>query len=163
MDHLALLAQLLLLLAIANGTPIIAAKLLRDRCAYPLDAGLRFLDGRPLLGPAKTLRGLVLALVMTTLVAVLLGCDWTLGLTVGAGAMFGDLAASFSKRRLGRATSSQALGLDQIPESLFPLLAVREPLGLQPWDIALLVGAFMALELLLSRLLYRVGIRQQPY
>jgi CDP-2,3-bis-(O-geranylgeranyl)-sn-glycerol synthase len=84
-------------------------------------------------------------------------------LTVGAFAMLGDLVSSFAKRRLGRATSSQALGLDQIPESLFPLLAVHQRLGLQAWDIALLVGAFLVLELWLSRLLFRLGLREQPY
>jgi CDP-2,3-bis-(O-geranylgeranyl)-sn-glycerol synthase len=104
-----------------------------------------------------------LALTAAALAAPALGFDWTLGLTVGAFAMLGDLASSFAKRRLGRAISSQALGLDQIPESLFPLLAVQQRLGLQAWDIALLVGAFLVLELLLSRLLFRVGLREQPY
>jgi len=163
MDHLWLLAKLMLLLGIANGTPVFASKLFGERFAYPLDAGLLFVDGRPLLGPSKTVRGLVLALLMTTLLAPLLGFDWAIGLIVGACAMLGDLVSSFSKRRLGRATSSQVLGLDQIPESLFPLLGVQQRLGLQVWDIALLVGAFIALELLLSRLLYRLGIREQPY
>lgn len=163
MDHFWLLTKLMLLLGIANGTPVFATKLLRGRCAWPLDAGLRFLDGRALFGPSKTVRGVVLALVMTTLLAPLLGFDWAIGLTVGACAMLGDLVSSFSKRRLGRATSSQALGLDQIPESLLPLLGVQQRLGLHVWDIALLVGAFIALELLLSRLLYRLGIRDQPH
>jgi CDP-2,3-bis-(O-geranylgeranyl)-sn-glycerol synthase len=142
---------------------VFAKWLLRDRLAWPLDGGARFLDGRPLLGPSKTVRGLVLALFLTTLAAPLLGFHWGSGLTIGACAMLGDLVSSFGKRRLGRATSSQALGLDQIPESLFPLLAVHQSLGLHAWDIVLLVGAFIVLELLLSRLLYRLGIREQPY
>jgi CDP-2,3-bis-(O-geranylgeranyl)-sn-glycerol synthase len=163
MSHLWLLTQLLLLLGIANGTPVFATRLLRERFAWPLDGGLRFLDGRPLLGPSKTVRGLVLALLMTTLLAPLLALDWTIGLTVGACAMLGDVVSSFCKRRLGRPASSQALGLDQIPESLLPLLGVQHRLGLQAWDIGLLIGAFVALELLLSRLLHRLGIRDQPY
>ncbi len=163
MEHVWLLTKLMLLLGIANGTPVFAKRLLGGRFAWPLDGGLRFFDGRPLLGPSKTVRGLVLALLLTTLAALALGFDWRIGLTVGACAMLGDLVSSFAKRRLGRATSSQALGLDQIPESLFPLLAVRQSLGLHAWDIVLLVGAFIVLELLLSRLLFRLGIREQPY
>ena len=163
MDHLWLLIKVTLLLGVANGTPVFATRLLRERFASPLDAGLRFLDGRPLFGPSKTVRGMLLALLATTLVAPLLGFDWAVGLTIGACAMLGDLVSSFIKRRLGRAASSQALGLDQIPESLLPLLAVQQRLGLQAWDIVLLVGAFIALELSLSRLLHRLGLREQPY
>ncbi len=163
MEHLLLLTKVMLLLGVANGTPIFARRLLKDRFAWPLDGGLRFIDGRPLLGRSKTIRGLVLSLLCTTLAALILGFDWQMGLTIGAFAMLGDLASSFSKRRLDRPPSSRAVGLDQIPESLFPLLACQDRLGLQLWDVALLVGLFIALELLLSRLLYRLRIREQPY
>ncbi|HMX52743.1 MAG TPA: CDP-archaeol synthase, partial [Plasticicumulans sp.] len=64
---------------------------------------------------------------------------------------------------LGLASSAQALGIDQVPEALLPLLAVRETLALDGWVIAALVAAFVVLELLLSRLLYRLHIRRQPY
>jgi CDP-2,3-bis-(O-geranylgeranyl)-sn-glycerol synthase len=160
---LLLLTKIMLLLGVANGTPIFARKLLKDHLNWPLDGGLRFFDGRPLLGHSKTIRGVVLSLLCTTLAAPLLGFDWTLGLTVGVFAMFGDVASSFSKRRLDRPTSSRAIGLDQIPESLFPLLACQDRLGLQLWDIVLLVLLFIALELLLSRLLFRLRIREHPY
>ena len=39
-----------------------------------------------------------------------------IGLLVAATAMAGDLLSSFLKRRLALAPSSQAIGLDQIPE-----------------------------------------------
>ena len=57
----------------------------------------------------------------------------------------------------------QALGLDQIPESLLPLLAVRDPLGLGLGVIAVLVALFLVLELVLSRLLYAWHIREHPW
>jgi CDP-2,3-bis-(O-geranylgeranyl)-sn-glycerol synthase len=162
-DHLLLLTKIMLLLGVANGTPVFARRLLKDRFGWPLDGGLSFLDGRPLLGASKTIRGVALSMLCTTLAAPLLGFDWRLGLTVGAFAMLGDLTSSFIKRRLNRPTSSQALGLDQIPESLFPLLACQDRFGLQLWDIVLLVMLFIALELWLSRLLYRLRIREHPY
>jgi len=39
--------QLLILLMFANGTPVIAKKLLGERYSYPLDGNLTFADGRP--------------------------------------------------------------------------------------------------------------------
>ena len=77
--------------------------------------------------------------------------------------MAGDLFSSFGKRRLGLAPSSQALGLDQVPESLLPLLACRTALSLTAADIALAVVIFFIGELVLSRLLYRAHLRDEPY
>lgn len=155
--------KLLALLAVANGAPLLGRLLLRDRLAWPLDAGARFLDGRPLFGSSKTVRGMVLALALTPLAAWLLGLGGTAGALIAAWAMLGDLVSSFIKRRLGRPPSSQALGLDQIPESLLPLLAVRRQYALTAIEVAGLVAAFLVLELLLSQILYRLRLREQPY
>ena len=95
--------------------------------------------------------------------AWLLGMPPTIGLIVGAGAMGGDLLSSFIKRRLGMTTSSQALGLDQIPEALLPMLAVKPMFDLSWPAILETVVAFLMLELLLSRLLYHLRVRRQPY
>ena len=57
--------------------------------------------------------------------APLLGLTWQLGLVVGVAAMFGDACSSFIKRRLGMPSGAMALGLDHVPESLFPLIASR--------------------------------------
>src|SRR4029078_12738602 len=113
--HEVLIFQLLMLLAVANGTPVAAKLILGDAFAAPLDGGVAFADGRPLLGASKTIRGVVLAIVATVISAALLGLGWKVGLVVGATAMAGDLSSSFIKRRLGLAPSSQATGLDQIP------------------------------------------------
>jgi CDP-2,3-bis-(O-geranylgeranyl)-sn-glycerol synthase len=157
------LVSALLLLGLANGAPVIGKKLLGRRFAYPLDGGATFFDGRPLFGPSKTVRGIVLATAATTLAAPLFGLAWQTGALLGASAMLGDLLSSFIKRRLGRPSSSQALGLDQIPESLLPLLVCRAALGLGGLEVAVLVVLFLVLELLLSRLLYRLHVRDRPY
>ena len=155
--------KLLMLLLTANGSPVLGKRLLGDRCAWPLDAGLRFFDGRPLLGQSKTVRGLVLSLAATTAVASLLGFSWTLGLGFAAATMAGDLFSSFVKRRLKVRPSGQALGLDQIPEALLPLWIFRGSLGLDAGGIVALVLLFTVGELLLSRVMFRLGIREQPY
>ena len=158
-----LVLQLLILLTLANGTPVVAKKLLGARFAWPLDGGAQFLDGRPLFGTSKTWRGLLLAVLVTAVGAPLVGLGWRVGLLVGSAGMAGDLASSFLKRRFGRAPSSQALGLDQIPESLLPLLACRVLLPVTLADLAAGTAIFFVGELLLSRLLYRLRLRDRPY
>jgi hypothetical protein len=155
--------QLLFLLMLANGTPVIAKKILGARLSYPLDGNLRFADRRPLLGRSKTVRGVVLAVLVTTGGAPVVGLSWIVGLLVGSCAMAGDLVSSFTKRRLDLPPSSQASGLDQIPEALLPLLACRSLLSLTAVDIGLCVGLFFIGEVVFSRLLYLVRLRDRPY
>jgi hypothetical protein len=155
--------KFLTLLTLANGTPIAAKKIFGSRFSFPLDAGNLAWDGRPLFGPSKTVRGIVASILVTTASAPLLGLDLTVGATAAAAAMSGDLLSSFVKRRLDFPPSSQALGLDQVPESLFPMLACRDALSLTTADIALGVAIFFVGELILSRLLYRLHFRDKPY
>ena len=161
--HPIALLQLLLLIGIANGAPVVAKKLLDGIASGPLDTGALFFDGRPVFGRSKTLRGLVAALAATTAAAPLMGLRPALGAMVGATAMAGDLFSSFVKRRLGRAPSSRATGLDQIPEALLPLLAASMAMPLTAADIAVGVAVFFVGEVVLSRLFYRLGLRDRPY
>jgi CDP-2,3-bis-(O-geranylgeranyl)-sn-glycerol synthase len=77
--------------------------------------------------------------------------------------MAGDLFSSFLKRRMNLPVGSRAIGLDQLPESLFPLLACRSALPLTALDIVAAVVIFFVGELLLSRLLYHLHLRDHPY
>jgi hypothetical protein len=157
------IARLALLLAVANGAPVIAARIFGQRFAIRVDAGVDFWDGRPLLGKSKTLRGVLVSVLSSALAAPLLGFDWQIGIAVGSAAMAGDLISSFVKRRLNLAPSSRATGLDQIPESLFPLLACRGALSLSVLDVIIGVAIFFAGEVILSLLLYKIHIRDRPY
>jgi hypothetical protein len=161
--HIQSILQILVLLTLANGAPVVAKKIFGDRFNRPLDGGLAFPDGRPLLGASKTIRGLVAAMLATSAAAPLIGVSPATGAIVAAAAMAGDLASSFVKRRLDFKPSSQALGLDQIPESLLPMLAVSEALPLGTLDIAAGVAIFFVAELGLSRLLFKAHLRDEPY
>ena len=153
---------ILLLLGIANGAPIIARNLLGNRLSMPLDAGYQFM-GKPLFGPSKTLRGILSALVLTSLAAFLVGIPVYVGANIALLAMLGDLISSFIKRRLNRPPSSMFLGLDQIPESLLPLVYYKYMFSLD-WDrVFLVLAAFVILELLLSKILFVLKIRKHPY
>jgi CDP-2,3-bis-(O-geranylgeranyl)-sn-glycerol synthase len=151
----------LLLLGVANGTPILATRILGARGAIPIDCGLMLSDGRPVFGRSKTARGIVCSVLATALAGLVVGVGAPTGAALAAASMAGDLFASFCKRRLGLPPHAQALGLDQIPEALLPMLLV--PLGLGAADTGVALVAFVVLELLLSRLLFRLRIRDRPY
>ncbi|WP_245471213.1 CDP-archaeol synthase [Bradyrhizobium genosp. SA-3] len=105
----------------------------------------------------------MISFLVTTASAPLIGLDLTIGAIVAVAAMAGDLFSSFVKRRLNSPPSSQALGLDQIPESVFPMLACRGALSLTIADVALGVGIFFIGAVILSRFLFRVHLRDEPY
>jgi CDP-2,3-bis-(O-geranylgeranyl)-sn-glycerol synthase len=163
MERLRLIRQLLFLLILANGTPLLVNRMLGNRFSRPLDCGVRCADGQPLFGASKTTRGVFLSVLATAVGACLVGLGCKIGAVVGSAAMAGDLFSSFLKRRMGLPVSSRAVGLDQVPESLFPLLACRGALSLTVWDIALIVLAFFFGEILISRLLYKFRVRDRPY
>ena len=79
----------------------------------------QFVDGRPLFGASKTVRGILVSILITSACAPLLGLGLRIGLLVAISAMAGDLLSSFLKRRLDLQPGSQALGLDQIPNRCF--------------------------------------------
>ncbi len=161
--HYVALAKLLILLSLANGSPVIAKRIFNESYAMPIDGNARFVDGQPLFGRSKTIRGVLVSLLVTTLAAPLLGLQIKIGLLVATAAMAGDLLSSFLKRRFHLASSSKATGLDQIPESLFPLLACRSALSLTAFDIAAGCAIFFVGEVLLSRFFYWLRLRDRPY
>jgi CDP-diglyceride synthetase len=161
--HPVLIAKLLVLLGIANGVPVLAKRVLGDRFSYPIDARAIFFDGRRLFGSSKTIRGALLSITLTTAAAPFLDLDTATGSLVGGMAIIGDLTSSFVKRRLGLAPSSQAIGLDQIPESLFPVLACRGLFPLSSLDMLLIVVAFSTVAIIASPIFYRMGLRDRPF
>jgi len=161
--HYMLVIKLLILLALANGSPILVKQLLGDRFARPLDGNVTFIDGRPLFGSSKTIRGIAVSLLVTTALAPLLGLSWHIGLIAAGAAMAGDLLSSFLKRRLGVEPGGRATGLDQIFESLFPFLACRQLLPLTALDIAAGTVLFCIGAVLLSQLLFELNLRDRPY
>jgi predicted CDP-diglyceride synthetase/phosphatidate cytidylyltransferase len=154
---------LLALLLVANGSPVVLRMLLGERWGRPLDGDRRAADGRPLFGPSKTLAGLTVSLAATTLCALVVGPSVWIGLLIGTCAMLGDLLSSFVKRRLGLASGYMALGLDQIPESLLPLLACKPLLELSWGQVVVLTLGFLLSDLLISQLMYRIGLGKHPH
>jgi CDP-2,3-bis-(O-geranylgeranyl)-sn-glycerol synthase len=150
----------------------------------PVDGG-RTLGGRRLLGDGKTWRGTAAGVVAGTLVAGALNLvhgavgglaglplpSFPPGVAVAlaAGAMAGDMAASFLKRRLGAARGSPVPGLDQLDfvVGALALAAVADPgWFLDTFDPVALVVVLVATPLLhvaTNGLAYVAGLKQEPW
>ena len=161
--NMALIFRTLVLLAVANGTPVIVKRVFGARADHAIDCGMRLADGRFVFGPSKSIRGVVSSVIATALIAAAMGLTLYVGAVVALGAMAGDLASSFMKRRLGLEPSSKATGLDQIPEALLPCLLLSAIVPLTAGDIAVIVLIFFGGEIVLSELLFRAGVRDRPY
>lgn len=160
---LKIIFDIIMLLIVVHGAPIIAARVFRTHAEQPVDLGVCLSDGRPLFGSSKTWRGLLAALLFCALCGPLLGFTMLFSLVFASLAMTGDLFSSFIKRRKGLAPSDQCLGLDQLPEAFLPCIYAVAVTGLPWWWAVLLPLLFMLLELLVSRPLYWLKIRKRPY
>lgn len=95
---------------VANGSPVVGAKIL-DKASFkrhPIDMGRLFIDGRRIFGDNKTWEGLVIGVASGVIVGFLqsyLCCNSleyiVRGAALSVGAMTGDLFGAFIKRRLG--------------------------------------------------------------
>ncbi len=103
-----------------NFLPPLANLIWRDRLANPVDGGLLWFDKRPIFGPNKTIRGIIVSILGGSAVFPLLGLAWWLASSAALLAMAGDLLSSFIKRRFNLSSGKTVIVLDQIFESLFP-------------------------------------------
>ena len=143
--------------------PVLAARVLGHRWDQPIDGGRLFFDGRPILGRNKTWRGLIGGVLASGLFSVLAGFGLLFGCLFGLLALLGDASSSFIKRRMGLQDSARALGLDQIPEALLPMLLAAAWLSLGWLQVLLVTGLFVVANVLLSPMLYQLGIRRRPH
>jgi CDP-2,3-bis-(O-geranylgeranyl)-sn-glycerol synthase len=150
----------------------------------PIDGG-RTMNGRRLLGDGKTwqgtaagtLAGAALALVLNAVgpsVSDLLGValpTFPLGaaLALPAGAMLGDIAASFLKRRTGRERGAAFPGVDQLDFVVFALLLGF--LAAPGWFtdvftlpvLAVVVVVTPLLHLATNGIAYALGLKDEPW
>ena len=158
-----MMLELLLLIIVANGAPVLFSYLLHHRASLPVDFGLILADKKRCFGDNKTWRGVLSSVIVTALLAELLGFDYVTGLQLSSLAMAGDLFSSFIKRRLGQQPGARALFLDQVPESLLPAWWLMDEFGIGLMQVIVLVFAFIIIEQALSLLFYKLGVRKNPY
>jgi len=122
-----------------------------------------FIDNKPLFGSTKTWRGILASFLLTPALAFLIGISVWHGFMIAVTAMTGDLCSSFIKRRLNIASSDRARILDQVPESALPYLYLYtyDEISLSFFFTGIFI--FTLADLLLSKVLYKCGIRKRPY
>lgn len=146
--------QLLLLIIIANGAPVLARIIFGDHLNSPVDFGFVLPDNHPVFGSSKTWRGIFAALLMTSVAASLMNCPFATGFLIASYAVTGDLSSSFIKRRFSMAPSSKAPILDQVPESLLPAFMMMRIFDLELWSVLLLSFIFLIIDMVMTYILY---------
>ena len=157
----------------------------------PLDFNRNFTDGRRLLGDGVTWRGTIIGIIIGTLIAIIQGLifmyygdiflilpgwvtihgvipanylDWIfLGFALSVGALLGDAAGSFIKRRIKIGRGRPAPLLDQLDFVVGALilasLVVNIPLNL----IILIIILSVVLHLAANSIAYLLGLKDVWY
>lgn len=149
---------------VANATPVVLGG------GAPIDGGRLFTDGRPIFGAGKTIRGFLVGLIAGSLLATIQGfmvgepCTYPmLGLLLALGALIGDLAGSFIKRRMGIRSGGAAPGLDQLSFLIFALI-LASPIVIPKWEIILvLILITPPIHLGTNFAGYKLGLKREPY
>lgn len=141
----------------------------------PVDLGKKFFDAKPLLGPGKTFRGtasgIFFALIAAALVWIafpqssgIIGANYFLyGTLLALGAIAGDFAGSFLKRRLGLERGRSIFLLDQLDFVLggYALaFAVASPALL---EVVFLCAFTMLAHVIGNRIAFIAKIKKVPW
>ena len=127
------------------------------------------------LGSHKTWLGYAFAIVAATVVAALQSwLEWSggrvdyaqwalLGPACGLGAMLGDSAKSFVKRRLGIAPGQRWVPADQLDFVIGGMVALAFWVEWGALDVAIVLGLTFGGALLVNRLAFAVGLKDVPW
>jgi CDP-2,3-bis-(O-geranylgeranyl)-sn-glycerol synthase len=160
---------------VANSVPVILGGV------APMDFGRNFFDKRRILGNGKTWYGFFGGLFCGILASIALAfilpgseldvfggrADYYLasGILLSSGALFGDLAGSFIKRRIG-AKHGQSMLLDQLT-FILGAFAFCYPLGLslayRPENIIFLVLATYFIHRMANSAAHYMGLKRVPW
>jgi predicted MPP superfamily phosphohydrolase len=145
-----------------NLLPPLASLICKDRFSRPLDGGRLWLDGRPVFGPHKTVRGVLTSIIGGTAVFHLFNMPWWATAAAAVLAMTGDLLSSFIKRRFSLGSGANVVVLDQIFEALFPACFFFFHLDLALWQLLAVLGCFIPFALLGAAIWSFITYRPSP-
>lgn len=137
-----IICEIIAFLLWINFLPPLASEILAKRFNQPLDFNIPWIDGSPLLGAHKTIRGIIVALIGSLLFIPILPLPWYSVLVGSSLVLAGDLLTSFSKRRMQREPGQNLPFLDQFLEGFLPLLYFYQaiPLTLLQASIVLAIS-----------------------
>lgn len=133
-----------------------------------MDFGKKFIDNRPILGSHKTVKGFVAGLAIGTLVGIgesYLFNDYSplLGFVLSLGALVGDLAGAFLKRRLGLLPGASLPIIDQIDFVLGALLLSSAIYPVSPLMVLLIVLLTIPIHIFTNFLAYLTHAKKKPW
>ncbi len=161
MAQLELMLGLLIVAGVANITPIFGSKVAWGN--YPVD-GYMTLGDKRILGDHKTIKGLILGTVTSTLLGLLIlpNYPWWLGLALGLGALSGDMIKSFFKRRIDILPGRSWIPFDQVDWVIGYLLVAALFVPINWWMVVASMGLGILLHLFFKALGYVVKINKEP-
>jgi len=145
----------------ANAVPVIAGG------GKPMDFGKNFFDGKRVFGNNKTYRGFFFGLAVGIAVGLvesfLFGYPLLFSVLSPLGALLGDLAAAFLKRRLGIAPGGLFPVVDQV-DFVVGALLFSLPLAIVSWEIAVTVLIITPpIHLVTNFVAYKLGLKKNPW
>jgi CDP-2,3-bis-(O-geranylgeranyl)-sn-glycerol synthase len=145
----------------ANAAPVLAGG------GLVMDFGKNFLDGKRIFGKNKTFRGFFFGLLIGVLVGivetVLFGYPVLFGLLSSLGALSGDLAGAFLKRRLDIAPGGLLPVVDQI-DFVVGALVFSLPLAMVYWELAVAVLIITPpIHLFTNYMAYKLKFKSNPW
>jgi CDP-2,3-bis-(O-geranylgeranyl)-sn-glycerol synthase len=145
----------------ANAAPVVAGG------GTPMDFGKNFLDGKRILGKNKTYRGFFFgsAIGLTVGLVEVMFFDYPLlfSMLSPLGALSGDLAAAFLKRRLGIAPGGLLPIVDQV-DFVVGALLFSLPLAIIYWELAVAVLVITPpIHLFTNFIAYKLKLKKNPW
>ena len=148
----------------ANAIPVITGG------GHSIDFGKKFFDGKPIFGTNKTIRGFFSGLVVGTAVGLVESVFFTeypilFGFLLSLGALLGDLAGAFVKRRLGLAPGDLLPVIDQI-DFIIGAILFSLPLSLQFMSPELIIAVLIItppIHMLTNFIAYKMGLKNRPW
>lgn len=158
---------------VANASAMVAGMLLKSKT--PLDFGFLLPDGQPLLGKGKTWKGTLSGIIIGTLSALALFIAFPAevfsvfpnyafaGFLIAFGAIFGDIAGSFIKRRLLIKSGAPTPILDQLDFVVGAYLFLSV-LFVPGYEEFIFVCVFTVVtHILTNYIAFRLGLKKVPW
>jgi CDP-2,3-bis-(O-geranylgeranyl)-sn-glycerol synthase len=142
---------------IANATPVVLSG------GGALDRGRNWIDGKPLFGDHKTLRGTVSGLAAGFLIGLAQGSPF-MGVLLSVGAIGGDLIVSFFKRRINLKPGALLPIADQMGFIIFAVILVGFTEQAPSWDqvVGILV-ATLPIHYLSNLVAWALKLKSNPW
>jgi len=145
----------------ANAVPVITGG------GHPIDGEKKFFDGRPIFGRNKTVKGffsgLAIGMTVGLVESIFFGYPAFFILLLPLGALLGDLAGAFVKRRLGIAPGRLLPVVDQV-DFIVGAVLFSLPLQIVYWELVAAVFVITPpIHLLTNLVAYMLGLKNNPW